>query len=144
MRRAQNADTHALKQYRLFQNIPRRRLRFGSPVQQGIFLLESTFSADSLTVSVYPPCAIACIYICAYVKDPVVHVRVQWIMETLKHPACTVSRVARLCRSWLSPGEGNPNFPWGKSQWDNIIVKKKIYIYKKEVKKEYWHSRLCP
>ena len=37
-----------------------------------------------------PPCAIACIYICVHVKDPVVHVRVRWIMETLKHPACTV------------------------------------------------------
>ena len=38
-----------------------------------------------------PPCAIACIYIRAHVKDPIVHVRVRWIMETLKHPACTVS-----------------------------------------------------
>ena len=32
----------------------RRRRRFDSPVWQGIFLLESTFSADSLTVSVHP------------------------------------------------------------------------------------------
>ena len=45
-----------------------------------------------------PPCTIACIYICAHVKDPVVHVRVLWIMKTLKHPACTVGWVARLCR----------------------------------------------
>ena len=29
-----------------------------------------------------PPCAIACIDICAQVKDLVVHVRVRWIMET--------------------------------------------------------------
>ena len=41
-----------------------------------------------------PPCAITCIDICAHVKDPVVHVRVWWIMETLKHPACTVGWVA--------------------------------------------------
>ena len=34
------------------------------------------------------------IVICAHVKDPVDHVRVQWIMETLKHPACTVGWVA--------------------------------------------------
>ena len=27
-------------------------------------------------------------------------------METLEHPACTVGWVARLCRSWLSPGGG--------------------------------------
>ena len=52
-----------------------------------------------------PPCAIACIYICAHVKDPVFHVRVRWIMETLKHPACTVGWVARLCCSWLSQGK---------------------------------------
>ena len=49
------------------------------------------------------PCAVACIYICAHVKDPVVHVRVRWIMEALKHPACTLGGVARLCCSWLSP-----------------------------------------
>ena len=43
-----------------------------------------------------PPCAITCIYICAHVEDPVVHVRVRWITEALKHPACTVGWVARL------------------------------------------------
>ena len=30
----------------------------------------------------YTPCAIACINICAHVKDPVVHVRIRWIMDT--------------------------------------------------------------
>ena len=30
-----------------------------------------------------PPCAIAYINICVHVKDPVVHVRVRWIMERL-------------------------------------------------------------
>ena len=69
------------------------------------------------------PCANACMYICGHVKDPVVHVRVRWIMETLKRPACTVGWVARLCRSWPSPGEGNPNFPWEKSHRDNTVVK---------------------
>ena len=52
-----------------------------------------------------PPCKIACIYICAHVKDPVVYVRVRQIMRTLKHPACTVGWVARPCRRWLSPGK---------------------------------------
>ena len=52
-----------------------------------------------------PPCAIACSNICVHIKDPVVHVRVQWIMETLKHPACTVGWVAQLCCSWLTPGK---------------------------------------
>ena len=57
-----------------------------------------------------PPCATACINICAHVKDPVVHVRLRWIMETLKHPACTVGWVARLCRSWLSLGKATRIF----------------------------------
>ena len=35
--------------------------RFQVPVRQIIFLPESASSADSLTVSVHPPCAIACI-----------------------------------------------------------------------------------
>ena len=52
-----------------------------------------------------PPFAITSIYICAHVKDPVVLVRVRWIMETLKHQACTLGWVARLCCSWLSPGK---------------------------------------
>ena len=46
-----------------------------------------------LRVSVQPPCAIACINICVHIKDLVAHVRVRWIMETLKHPACTVGWV---------------------------------------------------
>ena len=63
-----------------------------------------------------PPCPVACIYICAHSKDPVVHVRVRWAMKTLKHPASTVGWTARLCRSWLFPGESNPNFPLEKFQ----------------------------
>ena len=38
-----------------------------------------------------------------HVSDPVVHIGVRWVMETLKHPAYTVGWVARLCCSWLSP-----------------------------------------
>ena len=52
-----------------------------------------------------PPCAITCIYLCAHVKDPVVHVRVQWITETLEYSACTLGWVAQLGCSWLSPGK---------------------------------------
>ena len=51
-----------------------------------------------------PPCAIACINICAHMTDPVVHVRVQWIVETLKQPAFTVGWEAWLS-SWLSQGK---------------------------------------
>ena len=38
-----------------------------------------------------PPCAIACINICAHDKDPVVHVGVRWIMATQTYPASTIS-----------------------------------------------------
>ena len=72
-----------------------------------------------------PPCATACIYICTHVKDPVVHIRVRWIMETLKHTACTVGWVARLCRSWLSPGKSNPN-PNGTIQLLNQNAEDKV------------------
>ena len=37
---------------------------------QGIFLPKSTFNADSLTVSVQPSCAIACINSCVPIKEP--------------------------------------------------------------------------
>ena len=52
-----------------------------------------------------PPCTIACINVCAHVKDPVVPVSVRWIMGTLKRPACTAGSVAGLRGSWLSPGK---------------------------------------
>ena len=100
------------------------RHRFDSTVRQGIFLPESPFGADSSTVSVHHR---ARINISAHVKYPVVHVRVRWIMETLKHPACTVGWVAR---QLAFNGEGNPNFPWEKFHRDNTVVqikKKKNY-----------------
>ena len=55
---------------------------FDSPVRQGIFLSVNIQCRLSYGVRT-PPCAIARIYICVHVKDPVVHVRVRWIMETL-------------------------------------------------------------
>ena len=62
-----------------------------------------------------PPCAAACINICVHVKNPVLHVRVLWIMETLKTP----SMHRRLGSATLGQrtGKSNPNFPWEKSQW---------------------------
>ena len=45
-------------------------LRYECQVRLGIFLPVSTFSADTLSVSVQPPCAVACISICAHVKIP--------------------------------------------------------------------------
>ena len=67
-----------------------------------------------------PPCAIACINLRAHVKYPVIHVRVWWIMETLKHSACTVGLVARFCRSLLSPGKA-PRISHGRNPIRTIL-----------------------
>ena len=75
-----------------------------------------------------PPCAIACIRICAHVKDPVINVRVWWVVgKKPKHPACTVGWVALLCRSWLSLGRAtrisHERHPIGTIQ---LLKKKKM------------------
>ena len=49
---------------------------------------------------------------------------VGWIMENLKHPACTEGWVAWLLQLAF-PGESNLNFLLKKSQWDNTVVKTK-------------------
>ena len=56
----------------------------GSTLRCGkkFFFSQSQLSVQTLLRSPCPFCAIACIYICAHVKGPVVHVRVGWIMET--------------------------------------------------------------
>ena len=46
----------------------------------------------------------------ASVSQTLLRLHVWWIMETLKRPACTVGWVARLCRSWLSPGKATRIF----------------------------------
>ena len=44
------------------------------------FFSQSQLSVQTLTVSVQPPCAIVSV---STLKDPVVLIRVRWIMETL-------------------------------------------------------------
>ena len=96
------------------------------------FFSQSQLSVQTLLrVSVQPRVKT---HICAHVKDPVVHVRVRRIMETLKTPSIH----GRLGSSTLSqlafPGESKPKFPWEKSHWDNTVVKS-------QVKKKCPHSR---
>ena len=81
----------------------RHSRRFDSPVWQGIFLPKSTFSADSLMVSVHPHVQLNTFSTCAHVKDCVVYVGSWWIMETLKQPACIIGWIVQLCCIWLSP-----------------------------------------
>ena len=67
-----------------------------------------------------------------HVKDPVVHVRVRWIMETLKIPACTVGWVARPCRRRVST-EKRPEFPMGDISVRYTAVKSKQTEKKKRL-----------
>ena len=47
-------------------------------------------------------------------EDPIAQVKVRRIMETLKHPVCTVSWVARLCRGGF-PREKATRFSQGRN-----------------------------
>ena len=88
------------------------------------------FSQSQLSVQTLvriPPCAITCINMCAHVKDPVVHIRVRWIMETRNHPGCTVGWIARRCRSWLSPGKQSEFFMGEIPMGQIHLFKKKLY-----------------
>ena len=68
---------------------------------KGFFSQSTKFQCRLCYVVSTPLCAIACMYICVHTKDPIVHVRVWWIMETLKHPAYTIGWVVQLSQ-WLS------------------------------------------
>ena len=81
---------------------------------KGFFSRSQLFVQTLVIQCPYTPCAIACINICVHIKDHVLHVRVWWIMETLKHPACTVGWVVRLFHNWLSLGQ-QLKFPTGKN-----------------------------
>ena len=76
-----------------------------------------------------PLCAIACINICAHIKDPGVHIRAQWIMETLKHPACTIGCIAQLCHNWLFLGRATQishgRNPLGKHSCKKFLIEDK-------------------
>ena len=100
----------------------------GTPLTQDRFPGAARDSSPRVTsqcrfsYSVHTPlCATAGINICIHVKDPVAHVGVRWIVETLEHPAYTIGWVVRLSQLTF-PGESNLNFPWEKSHWDNRVV----------------------
>ena len=104
-----------------------RPMHVGFPGGASDFSPESTFGALSCGF-LAPPCAIACIYIWAHVKDPVSHVRVRWNMETLKHPACTVGMVF--------PWGKQPEFPLGEIPLGQCSCKKSTTTKKRRKKKK--------
>ena len=97
------------------------------------FCSKSQLSVQTLLWCPYDPVRKDMFYICVHVNDPIAHVRVGWIMETLKHPACTLGWVVRLCQNWLSPGR-QPKFPHRKNPIGTIHLFKK----KKKKKKKGW------
>ena len=86
-----------------------------------------------------PVCNRMHLHVCA-VKDPFVHVGVRWIIGTLKHIACTEGWVARVCRSWLSPGR-HPEFPMGEIHRDNTTVKSFLFCFSTLSGAEYASER---
>ena len=69
------------------------------------FFSQSQLSVQDCYSNCTTPLAIACINICAHIKDPLVHVRVRWIMVMLN------------TQHALQVGECDPVaavFPWGK------------------------------
>ena len=99
---------------------PRRNTDSGSspPGWQGIFLPESTSRADSLTVSVQPPCVSECINICAHVKTPK-HWQPYHCLDTRKYCTHWQERIALLLRLLCFTRVGRPELP----ARDNAVLK---------------------
>ena len=100
---------------------PLTQVRFPGAARD--FFLRVNFQCRLFYVYPYTPVCKRRHYISAHVKDPVVHVRVRWIMETVKHQDMHSRLGSTTLLQLAFPGESNPNFPWGKSHWDNTVVK---------------------
>ena len=100
---------------------------------KGLFFPQSQLSVQTFFCGVCTPlCAITCINTCMHVKDPVVHVRVRWIIEILKHQPCAIGWVTWLCCSWLSPGKAT-RIAYGRNSNGTMqLYKKKKLVIKKQ------------
>ena len=72
-----------------------------------------------------PPCAVACVNICAYVKDHVVCVKSSMDYSNTKTPSMYRMLGSATLPQLVFLGESSRNFPWEKPQWDNPVVKEK-------------------
>ena len=76
-------------------------------------------------VSVHPCVQSSCIYICVHVKDPIVHVGVQWIMNMLNiQHLLQVGSHDSVAAGF--PQGRQPKFPMGEIPLDNTVVKSKV------------------
>ena len=90
---------------------------------QGIFLPDSTFSADPLTVSVHHR-AQSCMHLhpcvrersCSPCQSSVDYGNTK---TPSMHPRFGSATLLQLA----FPGDGNPNFLWEKWPWDNTVIK---------------------
>ena len=110
-------------------------MQVGFPGVAKDFFSELTLSFRLSSGVPTSPCAI-----CARVKDLGFHVRIRWIIKTLKYSACTVSWVATTAAAGFPQGNKRI-FPKEKSQWDNSVVKKEK---KKEKKELHLLADVCP
>ena len=104
---------------------------FESLMQQGIFLPESTFGADSLTVFVQPLCAITWLNICVQVKNPQTLAATPFL-HTQKYCTHWQEWVALLFWLLCLAQVRWPKFPSGR----NGVLKKERKKKKKKKKKE--------
>ena len=58
-------------------------------------------------------------------------------METLKHPACTISSVAQLSQLAF-PGKSGPNIPWERFQLESRVKKKEKEVLYLEIIECLW------
>ena len=90
-----------------------------------------------------PSCAIACINICTRVKDPVLLVRVRWIMATQTYPARTVSEKNNLLddcgRSTERRRRGKGRGQEGRFSRDHLPV-----FFARGLCEQFWHRQRCP
>ena len=98
------------------------KCRFSSPLQQGIFLPESAFSAVSLTAFAKPLCAVRCMNICVHITNPIGSHTIVW---TLKNTAHTRSNPGD--GMWMPKWQGIEN-----GRMCNVSPEKRMYYLLKK------------
>ena len=89
-----------------------------SPRCGKLFFSQSTSSADSLTVSVQPPCTIACIDICMHFSHTIV-----WTRENIAHKGQWAALLLQLL--CLTQRVWRPEFPQGIMKCSTYLLRKR-------------------
>ena len=89
--------------------------------RRGFFFQNQISMRTLLRVSIHPHVQLHALTSVCTLKI-LLSMSVWWIMETLKHPACTVALLLQLA----FPREKNPNFPWENAHCGNAAVRSKV------------------